>query len=124
MAYTIPVRWPASSRDLAVAASLMSYWGNGALLSSSDATGPCHSGRRLIGGVLALCLILTLSACTDLQVHVREQALANDRITIEKVSALAVESAIFGAFFEGVAWAACDHAMDNHRDDDENDGRR
>ncbi|TFC45916.1 hypothetical protein [Cryobacterium shii] len=79
---------------MTVAASLMSYRENGAQLSSSDATGPWHSGRRLIGGALALCLILTLSACSDLQAHVREQALANARITIEKVSALAVENAI------------------------------
>lgn len=63
-------------------------------MSYTETKAPWHSGRRVIEGVLILCLILPLSACSGARPDIREEAMFEARITIEKVSALAVESAV------------------------------
>ena len=50
--------------------------------------------QRLIVGVIAPVLIVSLAACSSAGPDVRHEALADARVTIDKVSALAVESAI------------------------------
>ena len=63
-------------------------------MSYRDTIAPLHSGRRFIEGALVLCLILPLSSCSGSRPNIRDEAIADARLTIEKVSALAVESAI------------------------------
>lgn len=63
-------------------------------MSYTDTKGPLRSGRRVIEGALVLCLILPLLACSGSRPDIREEAMFEARITIEKVSALAVDSAI------------------------------
>lgn len=63
-------------------------------MSRRATTAPLLPRQRFILGALISCLILCLAACSDSRPNVRDEALADARATIDKVSALAVESAI------------------------------